>query len=111
MIPSSFRAAGRYDGRDEVQAEQLVRILQSEAGRDAGAPVAAGRNEPLIAETSHQPSPYARYLVHAPARTRGLAAEAVSGQRRHHQVKIGVHQPFHRLLEFEERPGPAVRKE
>lgn len=102
----------QWDERwDEVQAEQPVWIVQSQARRDAGAPVAAARNESRITQALHELCPCLCYSVHTPALSSGLAAEAISGQRRHHQVEIGVRQPFHRLLEFEERPGPAVCKE
>ena len=98
-----------------MQSEQPVWVLQSKAGGDAGSPVAAGGDEPAISQSLHQLCPCPCYPVHAPARSRRPATEAVPGQRWHHKMEVvavrRARQPFHRLLEFEERPGPPVGKD
>ena len=80
-------AVGRRQRRHQVDAEQPVGILQRQAGGDAGAPVAAHGQEPLVAQPGHQLGPGAGDAVDVPAGAGRLAAEGVPGQRWNHHVK------------------------
>ena len=81
------RRVGPGQRRYQVDAGHVRRVLLPEQGADAGAPVAAGRAVPRVAQPRHQLGPRPGDPLHAPAGTVRLAAEPVAGQRRAHHVK------------------------
>jgi hypothetical protein len=76
---------------------------------DRGAPVAALRAVPVVAEAPHQRLPRLGDPFDTPAGARRLPGEAVSRQRRTHDVESRGGQRFDHLVELDDRPRPAVR--
>ncbi|HEY3646347.1 MAG TPA: hypothetical protein VGL33_00120, partial [Streptosporangiaceae bacterium] len=73
--------------RYQVDAGHVRPVLLAEQGADGGAPVAAGRPVPRVAQPRHQLRPHKGDPLHAPASLAWLAAEPVAGQRRAHHVE------------------------
>ena len=88
-------------------------MLQRDAGGDARAPIAAGREEAWVIQPGHQLAPGSGDAVDVPAGCAGSAAEGIAGQGRDHDVKRcfatrRISEQRGGLLELQERPGPAV---
>src|ERR1700689_4410819 len=99
-----------------MDARDMLRVLQTEQGADAGAPVAAYRTVALVAERGHQRRPGRGDPLDAPAGTIWLPAEPVTRQRRADDVKgvsrvVRVRQRPDDLAELDHRAGPAVRND
>ena len=76
----------RRQRRDEMQSKQPLGLVERDARGHAGAPVAPGGDEPVVAQPRHQLDPRACAIWCTPQPGgRKLAAEAVARQRRHDQ--------------------------
>ena len=113
--PSSGPAQG--DHHVEVDPEQPIGVAHGEVGGDRRPPVAALGAEPVVAERGHDLGPTVGDAFDAPAGLGRLVAEAVSGQRRQHDMErvAGIatvsgrvgERPDH-VEELDDRPRPSV---
>src|ERR1700728_1454174 len=65
----------------------VLRVLLAQAGRDRRSPVAARGAVTAVPETGHQLDPGGGYPLDPPSGPFRLVTEAVTGQRRQHNVK------------------------
>src|SRR5215210_8079807 len=100
-----------------MQPQQPLGMLQRQTGGDAGAPVAALGEKPLISEPAHEFRPGVGDAMDVPTCFSGLSAESVSGQRWDDHMKAAavvilkcrrIEKALHAVLELKERAGPAM---